>query len=325
MVNMEEASLEERIVKLLPLGKRLSGEFLAQQLGVSRVAVWKCVRRLRKRGVKIKSGREGYLLDSAADILLPFYLRSRLEGRTIGRNLVYRDMMVSTQTVGRKLADGGEKEGAVVLAEAQSASYGRLGRPWVSARGGLWFTVILRPDLPPASLQAFNYMASLSVYSTLRADLGVDAWLKWPNDVFVRGDKVCGIISEAAATSDSIRYVLLGVGLNVNNEMAEVGPGPYRAASMAALLGRFVDRNELLVSILTEMDSRYAGIKREGITRVVREYSSRCATLGRRVKVILGDRSFEGVVAGINDEGALEVDTGKGITRVYAGDVVHLR
>jgi BirA family biotin operon repressor/biotin-[acetyl-CoA-carboxylase] ligase len=322
---MPSPSVSIRVLPLLRVGKVISGADMARTLGVSRVAVWKAMQDLKGRGVSITATRKGYVLLEPADLLNPGGLTSSLEGCIVGHSIVYRDSVGSTQTLARAFADDGLEDGLVVVAESQSAGRGRLGRQWVSDRGGLWLTVALKPKASPDFIQVFSYLASLSVRDSVGPLVGAKPWLKWPNDVFVQAKKVCGVLTEVAATVDEIRYVLLGIGVNVNNDVRSVDGGSYGVASLKEFSGTMVNRGDLLVSILKGIDSRYAKSKSDGLSGIIQEYRASCATIGERVRVSYSDAVLEGMATGIDERGALEVESEGRTVKVHSGDVIHLR
>jgi BirA family biotin operon repressor/biotin-[acetyl-CoA-carboxylase] ligase len=322
---MPSPKVSSRILPFLRVGEAVSGTTLARTLGVSRVAVWKAIQELKGRGVRIEASREGYVLLEEADLVDPLRLASSLEGCLVGHSIAYRDVIESTQTLARAYADDGLEDGLVILAESQTAGRGRLGRRWVSDRGGLWFSVALTPKAPPDFIQVFSYMASLSVRDSIAPLAGSSPWLKWPNDVFVKSKKVCGVLTEVAATTDEIRYLLLGIGLNVNNDVSSVDGGSYEVTSLKELAGAMVDREELLVSILRGIDARYRRSSKDGFGDIVEEYRQGCGTIGEWVRVSYSDAVLEGRATGIDERGALEVESEGRTAKVRSGDVVHLR
>ena len=324
MVNME-GPVRERLLPLLKVGEAVSGEELAARLGVSRVAVWKGIKELKGRGVQVASGRRGYWLSQPADLISIIALEALLKGCLVGGTIVYRESVDSTQSLARALVEGGAHDGLIVVAERQSEGRGRMGRKWVSDAGGLWFTIAIRPKVSPAFLQACTSMVSLSVRDSIRALLGREPLLKWPNDVLVGKGKVCGVLSEVAASADEIRYVLLGVGVNVNNDVRSIGARGTPAASLKELLGHAVQRDALLVSIIKGVDMRYRRARKEGFGALLDEYRASCSTVGKRVRVEYTDSVIEGMAVGIDELGALVVKSDGKVFKAHSGDVVHLR
>jgi BirA family biotin operon repressor/biotin-[acetyl-CoA-carboxylase] ligase len=209
-------------------------------------------------------------------------------------------------------ARAGEAAGLVVVAEAQTAGRGRLDRSWVSPpRAGLTFSVLLRPDLPPGQWPWLPLWTGLAVASALRERAGVDAELKWPNDVLVGGRKLCGVLAEVPEPG----AVVLGIGLNVTTRQDEL---PHARATSLALAGaRTTDRDTLLRAVLRSLSTVLAD---QPAARLA--YRERCSTLGRQVRVELpAADAVEGVAEAVDDDGRLVVDG----TAYGAGDVVHLR
>ncbi|MEZ0394776.1 MAG: biotin--[acetyl-CoA-carboxylase] ligase [Desulfurococcaceae archaeon] len=228
----------------------------------------------------------------------------------------------STQDLARELAEAGAREGTVVIAGVQARGRGRLGRHWHSGEGGLWMTLVLRPELGAPQLLTLG--AGLALARSIRRALGIEAELKWPNDVLYGGKKLAGILAEASAESGRVRYVLLGVGVNVNNEVPSELKG--LATSLREAIGVPVPRTLVLKGFLEEFDEVY-GLLAEGRGREVLEgWAALSSTIGRRVKVILREGELEGIARGLGDDGSLLVELPEGVTvSVNSGDVVHLR
>ncbi len=217
----------------------ISGARIAKEVGVSRSMVWQWVERLRELGVKVKSqAGAGYFLEQVPDILTPDMLKQRLKGSLFGKRIFHFFKTDSTNRVALELGHAGEPEGAVVLAEEQIAGRGRAGRTWHSARAtGIYVTLLLRPRLAPVQAPLLTMMAGLSAHSAVQAVTDLEVDLKWPNDLLIRGKKVGGILTEMYAEPNQIRFVIVGLGLNVNQEKfpGELGNG---ATSLRAEFGQ---------------------------------------------------------------------------------------
>src|SRR5579864_9218198 len=198
----------------------VSGARVAREIGVSRSTVWKWVERLRELGVRVKGHpRTGYFLERVPDILTADMLRQRLKGSVFGKRIFHFFKTDSTNRVALELGHAGEPEGAVVLAEEQTAGRGRAGRTWQSERAaGIYVTLLLRPRLSPVQAPLLTMMAGLSVRAAVQAQTGLLVDLKWPNDLFVAGKKVGGILTEMHAEPGQVRFVIVGIGLNVNQD-----------------------------------------------------------------------------------------------------------
>ena len=306
----------------------ISGGRIAKEVGVSRSMVWRWVERLRELGVKVK-GRPatGYFLEQVPDILTPNMLRQRLKGSLFGKRIYHFFKTDSTNRVALELGHGGEPEGAVVLAEEQTAGRGRAGRAWHSERAmGIYVTLLLRPKLAPVQAPLLTMMAGLSTRSAVQALTGLTIDLKWPNDLLVRGKKAGGILTEMHAEPGQIRFVIVGIGLNVNQEKFPGELGDI-ATSVRVETGKPQSRMELLVRLLREFENDYNRLVREGVAGVVARFEAVSSyARGRRVRVTNGTESYLGTTAGLAPEGLLQVtrDDGKVVT-VIAGDVAEAR
>ena len=306
----------------------ISGGRIAREIGVSRSTVWRWVTRLRELGVKVK-GRPatGYFLEKVPDILTPDTLRQRLKGSLFGKRIHHFFKIDSTNRVALELGHAGEEEGTVVLAEEQTAGRGRAGRSWHSERGtGMYLTLLLRPKLAPVQAPLLTIMAGLSTRAAVHATAGLDVDLKWPNDLLVRGKKLGGILTEMHAEPGQVRFVIVGIGLNVNQEKF---PGSLEAVatSLRAETGRVQSRVEVLVRLLREFESDYNRFLREGSAGIVEKFERVSSyAKGKSVRVVNGNESFGGVTDGLVPEGLLRVkrDDGKVVT-VIAGDVVEAK
>jgi BirA family biotin operon repressor/biotin-[acetyl-CoA-carboxylase] ligase len=306
----------------------ISGARIAKEIGVSRSTVWRWVQRLRALGVKVKGQpATGYFLEQTADILTPEMLRQRLKGSLFGKRIYHFFKTDSTNRVALELGHAGEPEGTVVLAEEQTAGRGRAGRVWHSDRAvGIYVTVLLRPRLAPVQAPLLTMMAGLSARSAVQAVTGLTVDLKWPNDLLLNGKKTGGILTEMHAEPGQIRFVIVGIGLNVNQEKL---PGALAdtATSLRVETGKSQSRMELLVRLLREFENDYNRFLREGVESVVARFEEVSTyAKGKRVRVTNGMESYVGTTAGLGPEGLLQVerDDGKVMT-VIAGDVTEAR
>jgi BirA family transcriptional regulator, biotin operon repressor / biotin---[acetyl-CoA-carboxylase] ligase len=306
----------------------ISGARIAKEVGVSRSMVWQWVERLRELGVKVKSqAGAGYFLEQVPDILTPDMLKQRLKGSLFGKRIFHFFKTDSTNRVALELGHGGEPEGAVVLAEEQTAGRGRAGRAWNSQRAaGIYVTLLLRPKLAPVQAPLLTMMAGLSAHSAVQAMTGLDVDLKWPNDLLIRGKKVGGILTEMHAEPSLVRFVIVGIGLNVNQEKFP-GELASTATSVRAETGKTQSRMELLVRLLREFESDYNRFLLEGVGSVVARFESVSSyAKGKRVRVTNGSESYLGTTAGLGPEGLLQVEREDGrVTAVISGDVTEAR
>jgi BirA family biotin operon repressor/biotin-[acetyl-CoA-carboxylase] ligase len=304
----------------------VSGASLAEQLGVSRAAVWARIEELRRLGYDIEAGPHfGYRLLGSPDVLHADDLLARLgETKVIGRDLRVFEQTTSTNDVVEKLARDGVREGAVVFAESQTQGRGRLGRKWVSpAHQGLWFSILLRPDLRPQMTTRLTVASATALRRAIQLQTGLSPEIKWPNDILLHGKKLAGILTELNAELDRVRYVILGIGVDVNLAAGEF-PADLRktATSLRIETGKPVSRAELAVHILRELDRDYARICAGNFTAVADEWEAHCSTIGREVTVQLGARRMRGCVESLDDDGALLLRSEHGhLERITGGDV----
>lgn len=305
-------------------GSWVSGEEMAASLGITRSAVWKQIQTLRSRGYPILSStRKGYLLTQVPDILDQEAISRALDTRYLGREIHYHTEATSTNALAREMA-GPAKNGTLVLSEVQTSGRGRLGREWHSPPGGVWMTLILKPDLPPSLAPRINMAVGVAVARTLDLLYELKAGIKWPNDLLVGDKKICGILTEIGAEMDRLDYVVVGIGINANLDH-DAFPGVRNGTSLQQELGRRVSRIELIVKILQETE-RCLDDATSDFEKIRREWCLRSSTLNRRVRIELAGEELVGKALSIDQEGALIIETGEGTTkRVLAGDCVHLR
>lgn len=305
----------------------ISGTDLAHQLGVSRAAVWSRIKELRTLGYEIESSPHlGYRLIAAPDLLHADDLMSRVgKTKVVGRDIRVFQQTNSTNDVVDKLARDGVREGVVVFAESQSAGRGRLGRKWLSPpRKGLWFSVLLRPDLTPQETTQLTVASATALRRAIQAGTGLVPEIKWPNDILIGGKKVAGILTELHAELDQVKYVILGIGLNVN-----LNPGDFpadlrrSATSLKIQLNYAVPRPELAAHCLHELDRDYARISSNNFAPVADEWEAHCTTLGHLVAIRTAHGQMRGRAEALGEDGALLLRTEHGrLERIAAGDVI---
>ena len=307
-------------------GGPVAGPALADRLGVSRAAVWNHVEALREAGVAIESGADGYVVTDVSG----YSGEAIAYGLDAPFDVDYHDSVGSTNDRARELAAAGARDVAVV-ADEQTASRGRLDREWVSPPGGVWLSVVLRPDVPPAHAPAYTLAMAVAVTRACR-ESGVDARIKWPNDVLVGDDrrtekgatdrggrKLCGILTEMEGEADRVSWLAIGPGINANIDPDDL-PASADATSLLAERGEPVDRRVLVQRVLEEFDDLRGDLR--GAVSAWEEYAD---TVGQRVRVEAPGGAVEGDAVGIEFPGALVVDTEEGTVRVTAGDCEHLR
>jgi len=294
-------------------GGYLSGEMLSQRLAVSRVSIWKHIRSLKEDGYVIEASPRGYKLVSSPDLLLPY------EFPDLEQRIHHFPEIGSTMDAARELAKKGAAQGTIVIAEAQTCGRGRLSRDWLSPKGGIYFTIILRPRISPAYAPRVNLMAAVAVATTIRKLFGLRAELKWPNDVLIAGRKVCGILAEMDAEIDVVNFVNVGIGINANNSVARF---EKTAISLKQALGREIPRKELLAILITEIERRQLLLMKADL---LKEWKRLSATLDKEIRVMSLDEEVIGRAIDIDATGALILRGKDGSLRtVLVGDCIHL-
>ncbi|HVU28693.1 MAG TPA: biotin--[acetyl-CoA-carboxylase] ligase [Verrucomicrobiae bacterium] len=304
----------------------ISGAQLADQLKISRAAIWARIEDLRKVGYEIEASPHlGYKIVSEPDALIADDLLARL-GKTkiIGRDIRVFEQTTSTNDVIEKLARDGVREGVVVFAESQTKGRGRLGRKWISpARKGLWFSILLRPNLRPQETTQLTVASAIALRRAILAETNLRAEIKWPNDILIGGKKVAGILTELSAELDKVRCVILGIGIDVNLDAHEF-PADLKkiATSLKVESGEKISRAELATAILRELDFDYSQICAGKFSEIADEWEAHCATIGKNVTVHIGDRKIRGRAESLGDDGALLLRTEHGrLERIIGGDV----
>jgi BirA family biotin operon repressor/biotin-[acetyl-CoA-carboxylase] ligase len=291
-----------------------TGPALAEDLGVSRAAVWKQVETLRDAGFEIESTGEGYAVES-----VPEYGAAAVEfGLDAPFTVEYHDTLPSTNDRARELAAEGERD-VVVLADEQTGGRGRLSREWSSPSGGVWLSLLVRPSVPPAQAPLFTLAAAVAVVRAAQT-VGVDAGIKWPNDVVVSGEdgdrKLAGVLTEMEGEADRVSWLVIGVGVNANVDAERL---PERATSLRAEVGD-VDRRPFVQRLLEAFDDL-----RGDPASILDAWRAHAVTLGQRVRVETPGGVVEGEAVDVTSPGALVVATGDGERTVHAGDCEHLR
>ncbi len=321
-------NLDAKILSALRMerGGAVSGAELSAQVGVTRSAIWARIRELRALGYEIEaSPHQGYRLLSVPDVLHAEDLLSLAHGnRIVGRDIQVFEETGSTNDVVERLARDGIGEGVVVFAETQTKGRGRLGRKWISPpRKGLWFSVLLRPDLRPVAATPLTVAAATALARAIRNQTGLEPQIKWPNDILLKGRKIAGVLTELSAELDRVKHVILGVGVDVNLVASDL-PADLRklATSLRIETGRNFRRADLAAAILTELDHDYARLRKGGFAGIAEEWGQQCTTLGQHVRIETGGRVLQGRAEALDEDGALLLRTDHGhLERVIGGDV----
>ncbi|WP_445476193.1 biotin--[acetyl-CoA-carboxylase] ligase [Methanococcoides methylutens] len=303
--------------------KPISGEELGEKLGISRTMVWKYIKILEEDGYIIESSPgTGYVLVSVPDKLYPSEISIGLDTAIIGKELHYFETVDSTNDMAKKMGIKAE-EGTVVIAEMQESGRGRKGDPWVSPKGGIWLSVILKPGILPVHAPRLTLMAGVAVVRTIK-EFGVNASIKWPNDVVIDGRKVCGILTEMDAEVDHIGFVVIGIGINANVSLDDL-PEELRGSStsLSSVKGESINRPAFVQALLRSLETEYLRFKVEGFQKILADWISFSNTIGRQVEVITPQKIIAGKATGITVDGALIIETSEGVQEVIAGRCIY--
>lgn len=301
----------------------LSGEELSKQLGVSRTAVWKSIRRLREDGYTIEAVRNrGYRLADSGDVYSEAELKSVIKTKKAGQCLFFFDEVDSTNNQAKQLAETGVPDGTLVVAETQSAGKGRRGRQWLSPKGtGIWMSLVLRPDIPPDRAAMLTLVAALAVSDGIEAVTGLKAEIKWPNDIVINGRKLCGILTEMNTEMGDINYVVIGIGVNVG--MPDF-PDEIRAIATSLVLeGKPVRRSGLVNQILQAWEQYYeVYLQTADLSGLMQQYNDRLVNCNRQVTILKPEESYTGISHGIDRLGRLLVEKeDRTVEAVMSGEV----
>lgn len=319
---------EEILKKLRDVGDYVSGQELCEHYGVSRTAIWKAIRQLEKDGYIIEAqNNRGYRLveHCDADLFSKIEIEDKLETAWLGRPLVFHKETGSTNIDAKALAERGEASGAVVVADMQTAGRGRLGRGWAAPAGkNIYMTLMLRPDCPPNKASALTLVMAIAVYEALCELISKEqCGIKWPNDIVVNGKKICGILTEMSAELDQIHYVVIGAGINVNQETfaPEI---QETATSLYVERKKQSNRAALAARVLYYFEKNYAVFEKSwDLSALADKYNEFLVNRGREVRVLDPKGAYDGIARGINEKGELLVERkSDGQTmQVYAGEV----
>lgn len=317
-----------RIIDLMKKNMQsfISGEVLSRELGITRSAIWKRVKALRTQGYIIEaSPSKGYRLLSIPDILSSKEIKDSINCsiQIIGREVYVFQEIDSTNIKGMELGDKGYSEGTIILAETQNMGKGRLGRSWISPKGNIYLSVILRPNILPSQAPLITLMAAVASASALRNAFNIGVYIKWPNDLLINSKKVGGILTEMKSEIDRISYIVLGIGVNVNMDSSLFPPDVrVNATTLKETVGRELPRIEVISVLLKELDKWYKIFLNKGSGPVFDEWRRLSPSLGKRIKVMSLNRIIEGIDEGLDDYGGLIVRLDDGKTeKVVSGDV----
>lgn len=302
----------------------VSGTKIAQEISSSRSEVWRLIQQLRRLGVDVAGHpATGYQLRSVPDLLLPEILKPLLRGTLFGARLHHFFKLGSTNTAAMAAAADGAPQGTIFVAEEQTAGRGRGSNSWLSERStGIYCSVILRPPLPPSDALILSLAAGLAVQAAIQqVDSRVAPDLKWPNDLLIDGKKVCGILTEMNSEATQVRYIVVGIGINVNQQNF---PSELGATSLRMVTGSEWSRVEVAAALLKSLDREYRGLVEDpgAAQSIIRRFVEGSSwAFGKKVRIEESYSALEGTTAGLDARGFLQLKTIHGLQTVLSGTV----
>ncbi len=303
----------------------VSGTKLAEELGISRSEVWRLIEQLREMGVEIQGHQAtGYQLGAIPDLLLPESLAPLVQGTIFSGHIHHYFRIGSTNVAAMQAGAAGEPEGSVFLAEEQTAGKGRGGHSWHSVESdGIYCSVLLRPRLAPADVLILSLAAGVATARAVETATGLKPDLRWPNDVLIGPRKFCGILTELNAEATRVRYIVVGIGLNVNHSEF---PSDLRdiATSLRLESGREWSRLEIAAALLRSLDREYRALLERGAEarrEVIRAFESFSSYVRGRHVQVEEEGGYTGITAGLDDRGFLRVEATGGMRTVLSGTV----
>lgn len=316
--------MKDKIVERLYLEKGfVSGETISKENGLSRTAIWKHIQALREEGYEIESRtKKGYMLVSVPKNIDFDQMQIDLQTSIIGKQIFYYDKLESTNCKAKEIAFQVD-EGSLVVAEEQTASKGRLGRTWSSYKNrGIYMSVILKPNTDPVEVARLTLLGAAAINLALK-DIGIDSFIKWPNDVVINGKKVAGVLTEMHSELGTINYVVLGIGINANIDLEQI---PLeikdKATSLKIIKGEEVDRRELFIKLVSRIDELYKEFIQTGeIGSSIQICKDKSAIIGKDIIVHQGTLKRQGRAIELNNKGELVVEFETGIEDLFSGEI----
>ncbi|MEI6153700.1 MAG: biotin--[acetyl-CoA-carboxylase] ligase [Deltaproteobacteria bacterium] len=302
----------------------VSGDMISAKLGISRTAVWKYINQLEQKGYSItKLKGKGYMLTNTPDKLFPWEVYRHLDTNSIVKEIIYQDTIDSTNSFAFKLAVGGKPEGTCVVAEAQKTGKGRLNRVWFSPPGeNLYLSIILKPLVHPARVYPITFLSSLAVYDTIKRVTGIIPTLKWPNDVLIHGKKVCGTLLEISTEADMVRFIVVGIGFNINMKEKEIDePIKNKATSLHIETKKTYERASVCGILLSNLDKYYSIFRKNGEQEICSIWEKTAQTKGKYLEINQMGEVYKGISEGIDTSGAMLININGKVKRIIAGDV----
>ena len=306
----------------------LSGEDLSDVLKISRVAVWKHIKKIQSLGYKIESKQKlGYRLISETEKLLPWEITKDLKTKTVGKRVYYFEEIDSTQNFAEQIALDEKENGTIVIAEKQTAGKGRLDRKWTSPKGGIWFSLIIHPKFDVSTSTLVPIAGAVALAKAIKNTLNIDVSVKWPNDITLNGKKVAGMLVDASFQANNIDYLILGIGINFDIDAKKIEKRLSKSANFYGVnsLRKKDDSTPpkiLLREFFVQFEKILIQLNKGEKAKIVKEWTKKADKIGKKISINTSDGKISGVAQGIDKDGALKLKTSKGIKKIFVGDVV---
>ena len=308
----------------------LSGQDLSDVLRISRVAIWKHIKKIQELGYVVESKQKlGYKLISNSDLLLPWEITSGLKTKIIGQQAYYFDSLDSTQNQALKMAGDPANDGSVIIAEKQTGGKGRSGRKWVSPKGGIWLSLILYPKFDISITTLFPIASSLALSKSIEQVFKISPELKWPNDLTIKSKKIAGMLVDVSLESNKIEKLVLGVGINFDVDVKNIEkklkntPNFYGVASLGDYK-KDVKAPYFVQVFFIELEKIYESLNKKDIKKIISEWTERSSTIGKEIEIDTVNGKIKGKAIKIDDDGALVINSNNKMTKIIAGDIIHL-
>ena len=306
-------------------GTFISGQQIADYIGCSRTAVWKHIEELRTEGFVVEAVRnKGYRIIFTPEKVTANKIQLGLQTKTLGKMIHYKESVETTQKIARTLANDGVPEGTLVVAEEQLGGKGRLMRNWYSPKfSGIWMSLILRPKIPFHQAPQLTLIAAVAVAQAIEHTTSLKPQIKWPNDILINRKKVTGILTELQAESDRVHSVIIGIGINVNQEKSDF-PEELQEIATSLLIedGKKVSRARVIQEVLVRLEALYEQFLDEGFLPIKHLWESYAISLGKEIKATTVNDTIVGKAIGITDEGVLLVEDRSGkVHSIYSADI----
>ena len=301
-------------------------EILVNETGKSEKEVESEFDTLEDEGYIINHTKLGYRLIKTPNLLLPYEVKKGLKTKFMGKDIHYFKEVDSTNDVAKYLAENGAEEGTVVVAEIQNRGKGRRGKTWISPPGGVWMSIILRPDIPPSKAPQLTLVTGVAVAETLKKELNLDVGIKWPNDILIGNKKVCGILTEVNASINNVNYIIVGIGIDMNVDVPLLPPDLQKGAtSLKNELDTEINGAILVQKFLLNLEKLYSQFTAGKFPDILNEWRFLSKTIGSKVEVRTRGKTIRGDAVGINKDGILilELDDGS-LRKIISGECLHI-